>query len=132
MEITTSQQQGRVPVTVFHIKGEIDAQTYEQLESQVQGAIQAGAHYMVLDLSLVDYISSYGIRGISQIFSWLRDDVHGEDDASLSRGLRDGKFKSSHLKLAAPSKQVQKVLSMAGMDMFLDIQPDLKQAIASF
>ena len=38
MEINVSQQQGRVPVTVFHIKGDIDAQTSGELESQAQQA----------------------------------------------------------------------------------------------
>lgn len=132
MEITVSQENARVPVTVFHIKGDIDAETYEQLEGQVQQAIQSGAHYMVLDLAGVPYVSSYGIRGISQIFTWLRDSEHGEDDQSLSQGLRDGKFKSNHLKLAHPTQQVQRVLSMSGIDMFLEIHEDLQKALAAF
>jgi hypothetical protein len=50
----------------------------------------------------------------------------------MSKGLRDGTFKSPHLKLANPSQQVLKVLTTAGIDMFLEIHSDLKQAIASF
>ena len=97
MEITVSQQQARVPVTIFSIKGEIDAKSYEQLEAQVQQAMGTGTRHLLLDLSQVPYISSYGIRGISEIFTWLRDRSEGEDDAALSHGLRDGKFKSQHL-----------------------------------
>ena len=132
MEITVSQEKGRVPVTVMHITGDIDAETFGQLEAQAQQAIQNGTHYLILDLAKVPYVSSYGIRAISQIFTWLRDSDHGEDDASLSHGLRDGTFKSRHLKLASASQQVVKVLSMTGVDMFLESYPSVKEALASF
>ncbi len=131
MEINVSQEQGRVPVTVFHIKGDIDAETYGQLEERTRQAIQGGTRNLVLDLSQVNYISSYGIRGLSEIFNWLRD-AATEDDKTLSHGLRDGKFKAQHLKLAQPSQQVQRVLSIAGIDMFLDIHKDIKSAVAAF
>lgn len=132
MDITVSDEQGRVPVKVFHIQGEIDAQSFEQLESLAQRAIQDGARFMVLDLAKVSYISSYGIRGISQIFTWLRDAPGGEDKEALSKGVRDGTYTSNHLKLASPSEQVEKVLKMTGMDMFMGIHPDVRQAVASF
>ncbi len=132
MEIVVSQQQGQVPVTVFHITGDINTETFDQLQTQARQAIQSGTRFLLLDLEHVPYVSSYGIRAISQIFTWLRDSSHGEDDATVSKGLRDGTFKSPHLKLLKPSQQVFKVLSMAGVDMFLEIHTDLQQAVASF
>jgi anti-anti-sigma factor len=132
MEITVSDEQGQVPVKVFHIQGEIDAQSFEQLESLAQGAIKDGTRYLVLDLSQVSYISSYGIRGISQIFTWLRDAPGGDDKELLSKGVRDGTYKSHHLKLASPSLQVEKVLKMTGMDMFMEMHPTVRQAVDAF
>jgi len=88
MEITVSQQQARVPVTIFHIKGEINTETYEQLQKQAQQAMGAGVCYLLLDLAQVTYVSSYGIRAISQVFSWLRDSAQGdsaEGDSSRSQ-----------------------------------------------
>lgn len=131
MEIVVSQQKGKVPVTVFHIKGDINTETYEQLQSQVQQAIQTGTRYLLLDLTQVPYVSSYGIRAISQIFTWLRDSKD-EDDATVSKGLRDGTFKSPHLKLLNPSQRVLEVLTTTGVDMFLEIHSDLERAIESF
>ncbi len=130
MEISVSQEQARVPVTVFHITGDIDAGTSGQLESQAQQAIQAGTRFLLLDLTKVPYVSSYGVRGISQIFNWLRD--KSEDDHALSHGLRDGKFKAHHLKLANPTPHVRDVLITAGIDMFIEIHSDLNKAVASF
>ena len=132
MEITVSNEQGRVPVKVFHINGDIDAASFEQLEAQAQQEIRDGTRFIVLDLAQVSYISSYGIRGISQIFTWLRNTAVGEEKAVISKGFKDGTYKSHHLKLANPNQQVNKVLTTAGMDMFLEIHSDLKQAVESF
>jgi anti-anti-sigma factor len=132
MEIIVSQQQGRVPVTVFHIKGDINTETYEQFQTQTQQAVQAGTSHLLLDLAEVPYVSSYGIRALSYVFKLLSADSPSEGGAALDKGLRDGTFKSPHLKLVNPSRQVLKVLTTAGIDMFLEIHSDLKQAVASF
>jgi anti-anti-sigma factor len=132
MECTISQEQGRVAVTVFHITGDIDAESYEQLQTQAQQAIKGGTRYMLIDMAKVPYVSSYGIRALSQIFTWLRDTAHGDDDASISQGVRDGTYKSHGLKLLNPTAQVQKVLSATGLDMFLEVHSHRDKAIASF
>ena len=132
MEIFVSQRQGRVTVTVFHVKGDMNTETYEQFQAQAQQVIQAGARYLALDLTEVSYVSSYGIRGISQVFTWLRDASQGGDPQALDRDLKDGTWKSPHLKLVNPSSQVRQVLTTTGVDMFLEIHSDLKHAIDSF
>jgi len=35
MEIVVAQQAGRVPITVFHIKGDIDSSTNQQVQTQL-------------------------------------------------------------------------------------------------
>ncbi len=132
MELTVSQEQGRVPVTVIHVKGEVTTDTHDALQTQAKQAIQAGARYIVLDLSHVPYVSSYGIRAISQIFTWLRDVSKDESEEVVNKGMKDGTFKSSHLKLVNPTPRVLTILTTTGIDMFLEIHKDLKQAIASF
>lgn len=132
MEITTSEMQGRVPVTVFHIKGDIDTDSYEQLQTAANQAIQQGKRYLVLDLKEVPYVSSYGVRAISQIFNWLRSAADGETSDAISKGVRDGSFKSHHLKVANASPRVLKVLSETGLDMFMEIDTDLNKAVSSF
>ena len=130
MDIVVSQEQGRVPVTVFHIKGDINTDTYDQLQKQAEQALQAGTRYLLLELTEVPYVSSYGIRAISHVFTLLKDKAQGED--AVSQGIRDGTFKSPYLKLFNPTPQVRKVLTTAGVDMFLEIHTDRGRAIASF
>lgn len=132
-EITVSQQQGRVPVTVFHLQGDvIDANTYDQLEAQVQAAIESGVRDLLLDLTKVKYISSAGLRALHGIFLLLRGDTSAEDDQVMKKGLMDGTFKSPHLKLLNPSPAVLETLRTMGFDMFLEIHHNLKDAVASF
>ena len=132
MEITVSNEQGRVPVTVFRVKGDINMNTSDQLMTQARQAIESGARDLVLDFSEVPYMSSAGIRVLNSLFSMLRGDTPAESDAAMKQGLRDGTFKSPHLKLVNPTRHVREVLSMAGFDMFLEIHPNLKDALASF
>lgn len=132
LSISISQKQGRVPVTVFHVKGEINFNTYEELEAKAQEAFNGGARNLLLDLTDVTYISSAGVRAIHAVFVMLRSAAPGESDEAISKGVRDGTFKSPHLKLLNPSANVFEVLKTMGIDMYLEIYHDLDQAVASF
>ena len=124
--------QGRVPVTVLQVHGDIDSNTYEQLQAQADGVFQSGARHLLLDLGEVPYISSAGIRALHYIFNLYRNSSEGESEETIRKGLRDGTYKSPHLKLLKPSQGVSKVLGLSGYDMFLEIHQDLNSALASF
>jgi hypothetical protein len=130
MEIVVSQEQGRVPVTVFRLTGDLTSD--EPLQSQAQEAFKAGTRNLILDLTQVPYISSRGLRLLHNLYMLLRTDAPAESDAATRAGVLSGTFKSPHLKLLNPSKDALKVLSLAGYDMFLEIYHNLEEAIASF
>lgn len=132
MDIVVWQEQGRVPVTVLHVRGELNVTSYEQLQVEARKAFDAGARNMLLDLTEVPYVSSAGLRAIHWIFAVLRNGGDGESPDAVSKGLRDGTYKSPHLKLLNPSDHVMEVLHTAGFDMYLEVYQDLAQAIASY
>jgi len=132
MEITITHQQGHVPVTVFHVTGEIDVNTYEQLERRARQEYRAGMRNLLLDLSGVTFLSSAGMRAIHELFLLLRSDTDEESDEAISRGLRDGTFESKHLMLLNPQPLVMRSLTYAGFDMYLHIHRDLQKAVESF
>ena len=132
METVVTHEQGRVPVTVLHVKGEIDVSSYEQLQAKAKEAYEAGTRDLLLDLSQVTYISSSGLRALHHIFTLLRTDSPAESDAAMGKGLRDGTWTSPHLKLLNPQVGLLEVLRTAGFDMYLEIHRDLKKAVASF
>jgi hypothetical protein len=125
MEISVTQETGQVPVTVFQLRGDLTDE--EPLYSQAKVAYDAGARYLLLDLTAVPYISSYGLRTLHKVYILLRGNTAG-DTGSIAAGT----YKSPHLKLFNPSPAALKSLSVAGYDMFLEIHKNYSEAIASF
>jgi anti-anti-sigma regulatory factor len=99
MKISVSQQQGRVPVTVFVVEGEITADTAGPLLDEARKAVGAGTTNLLLDLSAVPYIASFGIRALSDMLRLLHSTATDQSQADLRQALRDGRAKSRHLKL---------------------------------
>jgi hypothetical protein len=132
MEIVVSQHQGRVPVTVFHIKGELISDA--ELNAKAEDAYRTGTRDLLLDLREVPYMSSQGLRALHFIYTLLRTDAPDESDQAVKTGIAAGTFKSPHLKLLGPTDKTLEVLKMTGYDMFLEIHAKDKfnQAIASF
>jgi anti-anti-sigma factor len=125
-------QNHRVPVTIFQLAGEIDAANYEDLQAKADEVIAAGTRYLLLDLTGVTYLSSSGLRALHHIFTRLRAGESAESAAAARQGLRDGTFKSPHLKLLHPQRAVVDVLKTAGFDMYLEIYKDRTKALAAF
>lgn len=130
MEVLISQEQGRVPVTVFRLKG--DLREDERLETLVRKSFEAGTRHMLMDLTEVPHVSSRGLRILHQTYTLLRSDARDVSDEAMKRGLSDGTYKSPNLKLLNPSEAVMKVLRLVGYDMFIEIHYNFKEAIASF
>lgn len=130
MELSVSQEQGRVPVTALHVKGNIDSTSYLEFQSYAEKLLADGAENLIIDLRGVPYMSSAGLRALNQIYNKLR--AQSEDVSSVSKGVTAGTYKSPHLKLASPSQRVLETLKMSGFDMFLDISSNLKDALALF
>ena len=131
MNISVTERNERVPVTIFHVQGDIDANTYEAFEQRAREAIAQGTRHLLVDLRQVEYISSAGIRALNTVFQLLRSNS-GESEEALYQGLRSGTYKSRQLKLLGPKPRVATALSTTGVDMFLEIYPDLDKALASF
>lgn len=128
-DIAVSHEQGRVPVTVFHLQGDLSHE--EPLQSRAKELYESGTRYLLLDLTDVPYISSAGLRGLHQVYMLLRNSAD-ESDQDVKQGIAAGTYKSPHLKLLKPSKHAAKALSVSGYDMFLEIHKDLASAVASF
>lgn len=127
MEISVWHRQGRVDVTVFSIEGDITVDSCEQLQERFEQEHKLDTRYLLIDLRNVPYMSSSGLRAIQRIFSVLE-----EHDETVRSRIKAATYKSEHLKLLNPSKEVSQVLKTAGFDMFLEIHTDLEKAIASF
>lgn len=130
MEIAISQDQGRVPVTVFRLTGPVTDNA--DLEQRARAAAAAGMQNLLIDLTGVPYMATAGLRALHAIYTLLRADTPEESDGALKSGIMAGTYYSPHLKLLKPSGHVLEALRTAGYDMFLQIHSDYDEALASF
>jgi anti-anti-sigma factor len=134
MELKVFTENGRVPVTVLHVDGNIDSSTYEAFQSKAEELVRGGAQHILVDLSHTPFVSSAGLRALQAIFNLLRS-VNPEANLSaedVKEGIRAGTYKSPHLKLLNLSEEVKSVFQMSGFDMFIETYTDRQTAIASF
>lgn len=134
MEIKVSTENGRVPVTVVHVDGNIDAGTADIFKAKADELIKGGARHMLVDLSHVPFVSSAGLRALHGIFNTLRSlnpEANLSDDA-VKKGISAGTYKSPHLKLLNLTKETKSVFELSGFDMYIETYTDMKTAIASF
>lgn len=136
MNVTVSLAQGRVPVTILHMHGELDASNYRDLISAAEEAIRGSAQDILLDLSDTPYMSSSGLVALQSIAAMLRGEAAPDLEAGWAafRALeRDREIGlQAHFKLLNPQPRVVQVLEMVGLDRFLEAYTDLEEAVASF
>ena len=134
MEIKVSTENGRVPVTIMHIDGNLDSSSYNEFQARAQELIKNGARQMLVDLAHAPFVSSAGLRVIHQLFKDLNA-VHADSTLSgtqMKKGVSDGTYKSPYLKLANLSEETKLVFTSTGFDMYIEYYDDIKTAIASF
>jgi len=135
MEITATQENGKVPVSVIHLKGDLDASSYLELVNTAQKLYNAGVQDLLLDLADLAFISSAGLASlhiVTKIFSGEK--AHPEDGWGTFREIsreRDSGFRK-HVKLLNPSPDVDKVLDTVGFKQFFEVYADLNEAVQSF
>src|SRR5215211_7304247 len=134
MDIQVSTENARVPVTIMHVDGNIDAQTYEQFQATAQELISRGAQYLLIDLSHSPFVSSAGLRALHQLFNQLRlsDPDNQLSEADVRRGISAGTYKSPHIKLLNLSKETKTAFELSGFDMFIETFSNKEDALASF
>lgn len=134
MEITTTTENGRVPVTVVHVTGNLDSHTANIFQAKAEELIKGGARHILVDLTQVPFVSSAGFRVFNYIFNQLRalhpDSNLSEDD--VRKGIIAGTYSSPHLKLLNLSKETGHAFKMAGFDMYIESFTDYKVAVAAF
>ena len=136
MDISVSQSQGNVPVTVLKLAGQLDGQNYQDLIAKAQELHKAGARDFVLDLSDLTYISSAGLVALHSIALLVKgEDLPNPEHgwaAYRSLGRTSAAGVQDHVKLVNPREEVRSVLHMVGFTNVFEIFTDLDEAVKSF
>ncbi|MEW6030946.1 MAG: STAS domain-containing protein [Chloroflexota bacterium] len=134
MDITTSKHEGKVPVTVLHINGKLDSNSFQSLIAEAQKVYDAGARHLVLDMTNMSYISSAGLAALHSISLIFQ----GKDAPDLNagwqvfKGIDFNREKQSQVKLAGMWPEVQSVLDVVGFTLLFETFPTVEAALASF
>lgn len=126
-QVRQSQHDGRVPITMFELDGELDSQSSQSFQNEALQAVEAGTQYAILDLSRLSYISSAGLRSLLTVAKALA--IKG---GTADKGSNSSAFKSPYLKLLNPPANVRQALDLMGFTMSMEIYSELAEAIASF
>src|SRR5512143_2265128 len=123
MNISVSQMQGKVPITVLKLDGQLDGQNYQELITKAQELYKAGARDFLLDLSDLTYISSAGLVALHSVALLTRGAELPDMEAGWSTYRSMGRSSEAgiqkHVKLLNPREQVTSVLDMVGFgDLF--------------
>lgn len=136
MNISISQVQGKVPVTVVKLEGQLDGQTYQDLINKAREAYQAGWRDFLVDMSDLTYISSAGLVALHSVALLAKGEELPDTDEGWAAYRSMGRSKEAgiqeHMKLLNPRPEVLSVLEMVGFSAVFKIFSDLDEAVKSF
>ena len=118
LNIASEERQADVPVTVFRLRGWLDAQSEEQLLQDARITYDGGARYLLLDMSELDTLTSAGMRAIQKVYQIFTP--------------KEDQFKIAHLKLCNAPPQIYNVLGITGFLHNIPMYASLEDALESF
>ena len=118
LTITSEGLQADVPVTVFHLRGWLDAQSEEQLLEAARTAYDGGARYLLIDMNDLDTLTSAGMRALQKVYQIFTP--------------KEDQFKVAHLKLCNAPPQIYNVLGITGFLQNIPMYESQDTALQSF
>lgn len=137
MQSTVEQTEGRVPITIVALDGELDGTTYQGVIDTVQGIYDAGGRYLLLDLTGLTFISSAGLVALHACARLMQGEPPPDPEYGYA-ALRemgdavDTGAVQSNVHLCGTQTAVQKVLDRTGLGGLFPSYPDRASAIAAF
>ena len=118
LRISSEELQADVPVTVFHLRGWLDAQSEEQLLEAARTSYDNGARYLLIDMSDLDTLTSAGMRALQKVYQIFTP--------------KEDQFKVAHLKLCNAPPQIYNVLGITGFLQNIPMYESREAALQSF
>lgn len=136
MKMYVNYEQGRVPVTVLILEGNLDGSNYQQVIDNARSLYETGTRNLLVDMSEVGFISSAGLVALHTMAMIMRgqDNLRDQDGwqslHSIEKDIETGY--QPHIKILNPTERVAKVLKTTALDQFFEVLTDQDAAIASF
>jgi anti-anti-sigma factor len=136
MEITITEAQARVPVTIMKLIGELDASNYLDVIERAKEIYASGARHLLLDLSGLSFMSSSGLVALHGTALIMKGDKPQDPEQgwgtfhAIGRDVESGSVQNC--KILNPQPSVSRSLEITGFNKFLEVFTDRDKAIASF
>lgn len=118
LRISSEEVQADMPVTVFRLRGWLDAQSEEQLLEAARTAYDEGARYLLIDMTDLDTLTSAGMRALQKVYQIFTP--------------KEDQFKVAHVKLCNAPPQIYNVLGITGFLQNIPMYESQDAAIESF
>jgi len=118
LRIIKEQVQGKVHVTVLHLRGWLDMNSEELLVATARDAYEEGSRYLLIDLAEVITLTSAGIRAMQKVYKIF---TPVEERSKMTR-----------VKLCNAPPQINNVLGITGFLVTIQNYETMQTAIDSF
>ncbi len=136
MNISNDQVQGRVPVSILRLTGDLDAISYRDLIAAARAAHAAGARQLLIDMRATLFMGSSGLVALHSIALLFAGQPPPESEAGWRALHAVGEVAEGGqqhvVKLLGPSPQVERVLDKSGLKQFFEIYVEQQPAVDSF
>jgi len=134
---TTTEETGRVPITILALEGELDASNFERLVDEVRALYEAGTRNLLIDLSGLTFLASSGLVALHSIVRILHGEPPPDPESGWgalhSLGLDvDSGATQREVQLAGPQPAVARVLQRTGLDRLFVVHEDRAAGVAAF
>jgi anti-anti-sigma factor len=118
LKITSEQVQAGVPVTVFQLRGWLDAQGEGYLLEAARTAYDDGARYLLIDMSDLNTLTSAGMRALQKVYQIFTP--------------KENLPRLAHLKLCSAPPPIYNVLGITGFLQNIPMYETKDTALESF
>ncbi|HSL41791.1 MAG TPA: STAS domain-containing protein [Anaerolineales bacterium] len=118
LRISREETEADVPITVFHLRGWLDAQSEEQLLEAARTSYDNGARYLLIDMTDLDTLTSAGMRALQKVYQIFTP--------------KEDQFRVAHLKLCNAPPQIYNVLGITGFLQNIPMYESTESAVQSF
>ena len=118
LKITKEQVQGKVHVTVLHLRGWLDAQSEELLLGSARDSYDEGTRYLLIDLAHVETLTSAGMRAMQKVYKLYTP--------------AEEQYKVARVKLCNAPPQIYHILGITGFLQNIPNYESMQAGIDSF
>jgi anti-anti-sigma factor len=118
LRISSEEIQAEMPITVFRLRGWLDAQSEEQLLEAARTAHDGGARYLLIDMGDLDTLTSAGMRALQKVYQIFTP--------------KEDQFRIAHLKLCNAPPQIYNILGITGFLQNIPMYESQDAAVQSF